>query len=323
MRFFFARCVGAIALASFFGCAAPAPIGVELNGFVSERELQVVGLAREGMQLFNDSRFFEAEARFRKALYLDPSLANVKFNLATTLERIGLFEEARGIYLGLIGSEGEKAIYHAALGRLAMSQANYSEGQREFLQARTLAVLDDDKELAVSLSQSLVLLNFGMGNIEEALCESKELLQTTKNVDTLRQNVRLLLSNGATAEAEAVLQNIAPEIVADDTPVSLYLRTLVLNAEGQSHSALELSERVLATPALEPAIDFDLRVVNLSERFLLKDPRIFDSEESIGFVNVLSEALESNPLTSIYWSPRLQSNVRDMLADPSVLELTE
>lgn len=305
------------------GCALPVPIGSELNGFVPPRELQIVSLAREGMALFNSSRFFEAEGKFRKALYLDPTLDNVRFNLAATLERTELYAEAEEVYLNLIKKDGEKAIYRAAYGRLLVSKGLPEAGKRQFARARVLAELEEDLPIISTLSQSLRTLEFSLGQIDEAICEAKALTLANKSIQSLGQYIRLLLSSGRIDQASRVLDTVGPEVILDDAVPSLYLRTLILNASQARQEALELSERVLATPALDPAIDFELRTINLISRYQDSEPELFEKKEYLEFLRILDDSLKASSLTSLYWSPQLLMGVQEMLADPELRLLLE
>ena len=303
-------------------CALPVPIGSELNGFVPNKELQIVSLAREGMALFNTSRFYEAEARFRKALFLDPSLDNIKFNLATTLERIGLYAEAESIYKALIKQEGENALLHAALGRLYIAQFDYDNARKEFYRALSLANTDDDKKLVATLNQSLITLEFGVGHIDEAICLAREISTSAKSPESLVQYIRLLLSAGLTQQASDALET-SSDIAADDSPNGIYLRTLVWFAMGKNEDAQELSERLLAGAALDPSMDFELRIINLNSRYIEKEPGLLEQEDTQNFIKILSESIKSSALTSLYWSPVLLVSIQEMLNDPRVLEILD
>lgn len=306
----------------FLGCALPVPLGSELSGFVPAQELQVVSLAREGMALFNASRFFEAESKFRKALYLDPSLDNVKFNLATTLERTELFEEAGQIYKELIRKDGEKSIYRAAYGRLLVSEGKAEAGRDQFIIARSLALLEDDEAKVKSLSQSIVTLAFGLGRTDEALCEAKALCLKNQNSESLSDYLRMLISSGMVEKASRELESVGAEVLPEDSILSLYFRTLILFALGSKEEALELSERVLAYPGIDSTIEFELRVVNMIIRYQNSEAELFESDERLGFLKVLDESFKASTLTSLYWSPQLLTAAKEMLEDPKIRFLT-
>lgn len=308
--------------AVFSGCALPVPIGEELNGFVPSRELQLVSLAREGMAFFNSSRFFEAEARFRKALYLDPTLDNIRFNLATTLERIGQYTEAVAIYRDLIRKEGQNPAYHTALGRLEIARLNYDVGRKEYYNALSLANRDADFELIEKLNQSLITLEFSVGRIDEAICLARERFNKTRNEDNLAQYLRLLVSSGQEDLALNILDSNS-DISLQDSVVSIYLRSLIFAALGKDSEAGELSERLLSGSVSNPSMEFELKVINLNAEYTARNWSFLKTEENVVFIQILSDSLNANPLTSLYWSPRLVVGVRKMLDDQNIAEILE
>lgn len=309
-RFTFLNLIALIALS---GCAKPVPFGQELNGFVDARELLVVSLAREGTHYFNKTRYYEAEARFRKSLYLEPSLSNIRFNLATTLERVGNYQEAQEIYQELIDQEGDNPLFRTAYGRLLLAYGDEGASKKEYTEARNMALLDNDKNLVIAISQSLASLAFRTGELDEAVCEYEMLLDLSNSLDVFRHYIRLLLSLGRAEKAQEVLENRGPEITTDDSIVSLYLRTLILFAREEIYDALEFSERILATPNLDSQIEFELRAINLTTRYMMAEVGLFERVQSLSFLKILSEAVEANPLSTLYWSPQMIERIYEML----------
>jgi len=103
-RIFFALIIALIIILS--GCAAPKRL--ELPSNITEEEIKIIALVREGESYLGQGRYDQAEKRYRKAISLNNKRVaapdNTAFLLALTqaLDGSGQFEEASEIIGSLI-----------------------------------------------------------------------------------------------------------------------------------------------------------------------------------------------------------------------------
>jgi tetratricopeptide (TPR) repeat protein len=298
-------------VAILMACAAPVPINSGQSDFVSRQELQVVSLAQEGMALFNASRFFEAEARFRKALFLDPSLENIKFNLSIVLEKAGFYPEAKQILLELISAHSDNANYLAALARVFKAEGETTLARNYLHRAREQ--FEDEQNLPASYNIAKALFDFelSLGNTDVAICEAESVLndsalrQAVDSKELFNNLVLLFISTGNCGRAAAYFENNSPFYMSDESVESLFLRSQLTFCANDLIQTVDLAERASLLPGLDPVKSFELSTLNICSRFLLNEDGLLERESEQGRIEAIKQALKSGALSTLYWSPAL------------------
>lgn len=154
-------------------CALPTPERVDQN-FIPEVEIQGASLVNEGLFYFKKSRFFEAEASLRKALYLFPDADNVKASLAVVLQTNEQLDEAVSILSELIKNNPEIVEYKQSLARIYYIEGKYEESENWYREAWLMSVDKMDFLRAATISRSLSTLSFRVGYEEQSNCASEE-----------------------------------------------------------------------------------------------------------------------------------------------------
>ena len=314
---------------SLVSCAAPIPIDEDLSPFVTRKELLVVSLAQEGMDLYNNGRLFESESRLRKALYLNPELDNVRFNLAISLEKATFFEESEKILNDLLRKYPDNYNYYAALARVKKDQGNYAESEKLFYKAADLAEKQQDLNAQLNIIRSLASLQLSQGNLAAAICHTEQAMQLSVQKalagapEIFVQLISLLLSEGKLEKAAYLFDQRSALYFADNSAASLYLRSQILFASGDMDEVILTSERAQIMPGADPIQKFELTVLNLAARYLIKDPKLFELQSEQYTLIALNQTLETGGLTSLYWSPQLLKTAWQMIKDPELQEILE
>lgn len=244
----------------------------EHQEFVGDREIEGVNLVRKGLSSFQRSRFIDADFAFRQALYLYPDLNNVKFNLALTLEQLGLFEEAESILQGLMKDKAEALAYLDALGHIYYSAERYGEAEKLYQQSLDLALEREDNARAAVISRSLAVLYYKIGREEEALCASLNAFAFQNNLEQVKRHARLLNSLAFYARALSAVEQYWKGKV-DRTGPNSFEPELVQQAAlahfglGQFEESINVIEPIRTKPGLDPVLVSELDAIHfLAER---------------------------------------------------------
>jgi tetratricopeptide (TPR) repeat protein len=92
----------------------------------------------EGLDLAARRQWVEAAARFKEALDLDPDLADARYNLALTYQKMGYHERALLELLGLPEERRETALVHYARGSSLFYLERYADAKDAFTLALDL-----------------------------------------------------------------------------------------------------------------------------------------------------------------------------------------
>jgi tetratricopeptide (TPR) repeat protein len=225
----------------------------EVKPFASPEELVISGLLVDAMGLAGATRYFEAEGRLRRALYLSPGNDKIRFNLALVLDQIGQSEEAVDILQELATRYPDRPEYRIGLGGALLSVGEKESSLRRFKEAFTIFKDNDNPARAAPLARSISNLAFGFGLEQEALCYSFEAMTLQPTDEQLGRHALLLVGFNLN---DTVLKLVADSAVVDP---ALVRRALVQYAVALAHSSKG---------------DFDkaLDAITLGKDYLAKDP---------------------------------------------------
>lgn len=244
-RFFFA----VLSVNLLAGCAAPRPISIEQEAFISTPQLKAVGLTQEGLSLLAQQRYSEAEGRFRKALYIQPHTEPLERNLAGALEGGGLYDEAREIYNRLLVERPGSPELLASLARVNYRAGDTHLARGQYEKALELALKAEAKSQASDIARSLAVLHFMAGDEARALCLSHDALEYRPDSDSVVRHVRLLLSLGRNEAAEVTVRSFIGKNFEGKDPMLLHQLALAMLAQGKIEDALETERMALSMPS--------------------------------------------------------------------------
>ena len=277
----------AVLLSSLVACAIPrdqstfsvAPTGGAGDPFISSQQLMVAGLVSESLGYGTKGRFFEAEARLRKAAYLEPTNSNIAFNLAVVLIQTGNTAEAVEI-LGRLRGEG----WNLPQVLMALADAANIDGRREearslLKEAFNIYKAAGNVAQAALVSRSISNIAFAEGLEQEALCYSYEALSLAKTPQQFGYHAGLLVGLNLFREAqEFITKAIAAHSAVGASPVVRQAWALAKYGLGDRAGALaqvEIAQEVLAN---DPEIGVE---VNVMWWMLTQDTPVETREESI------------------------------------------
>lgn len=302
-------------------CALPAAKR-EQQDFIPDQEISIIEYVNNGLSYFQKGRFSEAEARFRKALYLAPGTANILLNLALTLEQLGQYEEADEILKGLIGQYPQVYKYQFARAHLYLSMEDYPQAIQTYERIYQNSLDDEFPAFATSAARSLATLHFELGNEEQARCYSTLAQISTANLEQRVRHARILLASSFYDElilAYRVDELLQTEGGKADLLVEL---AMALFANGDIEKAKLLSLRAHQLPFEDATLRADLDLLDAVIRKLHPEDSSEDSEED---PQILEEQLEqelllfeidyfANP-ASIYWPAPLLAAIAKIKSD--------
>ena len=305
------RFIFALLLAGWLAaCATPIPEGLDQGSFVPADEVLVVQLARQGMDAFNRSRFIDAELYFRQALFVRPELLNLRLNLAVTLSRSGLDEEALDIYGQLLEQRPDFLAYHVGRAQALVDASRFAEAQTQYEKAFWLAYEASDMNSVATIARSLTALGFRLGDEELAQCYSGVVigLRPTEAAEAVRHG-RLLIARGYHQQALEFASAWAAGRNEELQPQLLHLRALASFGLGNFADALEYERLVGINAGADPASSFEMALVRkMSEQslgILPDDEEDQDLQEA--FFKGLVQILAGSGGVSLYWPDNLVS----------------
>ncbi|MDR3235702.1 MAG: VWA domain-containing protein [Prevotellaceae bacterium] len=114
---------------------------------------------REGVKLYKDSAYHEAEIAFRRGLEKDSTSYVSKFGLGNTLYKQNLFEQAETVFQNLVTPpeyEASKAKLMHNLGNVQLQQKKYKESVESYKQSLRLNPSDDETRSNLAYAQLML-----------------------------------------------------------------------------------------------------------------------------------------------------------------------
>ncbi len=116
-------------------------------------------LLREGNRLFEEGKYLEAEAMYRKSLEIDPDNFRAWHNLGNALHQQGRLEEAAEVYRQLIRqapSDDARAAGWHNLGNSLLADGNIAESIEAYKEGLRLAPMDEDTRYNLAYAFNLL-----------------------------------------------------------------------------------------------------------------------------------------------------------------------
>ena len=209
--------VSLLGLLLLVGCVTPPP---EIKPSVlNEQDLDIVTYLTRGGRYATSGRPELAEEEFRKAIKLSPSLSNAYNNLGYSLQMQNRFEEAVKYYeysLGLDASNVSARINLAySLYRLGLNEQAL-EQYYELIFPEKISLISDRQYYFYSLSEqqlftiyrNIAVVSYSSGDLEQALCYSSLAVQRSSNdINQVGQHSRMLMSLDRNREAVRFLRD--------------------------------------------------------------------------------------------------------------------
>lgn len=303
---------GALSLA---GCALPVPRSSEIESFISDKELDTVALAREGMWYFNQSRYIDAELRFRQVLARAPGMQNIMVNLAATLEREGLYEEAQGLYEQVLEQDPRCIPCTSGLAHLHYSAERYDTARQTYESALAMALDAADDVMAANIARSLAALAFKVGDEEGALCYSSLVMRLRGNPDDFLRRVKFLSAAGRHADViEAILALGSTRNIERDWAV-VHARAMAAFGLGNLAEAVSFEKLALQNPGIDPALSFEMRLVLrvAGEALETGQAEASSDEAEEAFQTALLQFAEGDKSAMLYWPVNLVEMTQDYI----------
>ncbi len=215
--------------------------------FASTEDLMVSGLVTEALSYANASRFFDAEIRLRRALYLKPSNDAVAYNLAVVLSQSGQTEEAQVIIEGLVQRHPTNPNYRLALAEIYRLEGRPGDAIETLKELFWSLKRNNNIPRAVGVARSISNIAFGMGNEQEALCYSYEALSLSPSPPEVAAHARVLLGLNYFVQVEEFMTS---QPAAAQSALGYHYRALARYALGSFEKALEV-EQIAVTRGLE------------------------------------------------------------------------
>ncbi len=251
-------------LVLLMGCASPDVRRPQK--LVSDKELLAIALVREGSTNFAQSRFMDAEIKFRQALYLYPDAQNIQRDLAISLGKLGFLSEAEQLLARLPNEASQITLLKAAMyyenGELAKARAAYMQALGDLL-------TNNKTQQALDVTRSLAVLEFLQGHEEEALCYSYSAfalanpgVSSPTVLDEGVRHAKLLLALGAVRSSqEFATKLIDPKVTQGDARVYFNL-ALTNYALGDVKNAINNVVKSKESGATDRGLDAQLNLLN-------------------------------------------------------------
>ena len=209
-------------------------------------------------QAWLDFNFAAAETTLKKAVALDPSNAEMLYQLADVTAARGRLEEAIGMMRKALTMEPLNASFHFYIGQYLSAAGQYVESEKESRRALELQPSAD------GFGSQLAFALMGQGKFDEALAAAKA---DPDEVDRLQALALIWYARGDKAQARSILD----EMIRKDGKDGPGLVAEVYGYEGALDQAFAWLDRAIAARDTSVTTLYEAPI-NL--QLLIKDPRI-------------------------------------------------
>jgi tetratricopeptide (TPR) repeat protein len=173
----------------------------------------------------------KARTTFKALVDADPKDTRSQFYLAEALNDLERYEEADGIYRGLLEKTPEEPDLLASFGLSQIGQKKYDEAAKTF--HSLLAVKDVPDNLQVLARTQLAFIELQRGNNAAAIAGAKDVLVFHDNPNAQAINVALeaLKKEGKYREAVLLLQPIVDKFASDAFVNARYIEMLLRSGD--------------------------------------------------------------------------------------------
>lgn len=282
-------------------------------------ELLLSGLMVESVTWAGRGRLFDAEIQLRKAKWLAPDNAAVRFNLAVVLGQQGKLSEAESLIQALMEELGRRPDYLLVLADINRQAGQLDRARRLLKEAYGKYDDASNRREAAVLARSIANLAFVGGEEQEALCYSYEALRQRADSDQIGYHALLLLSLNRTSESHAfILEQVTTKRVVKESgfvQFVLALANLGIGDLGASSQAIKLS-RQLSTARITYGDELEALQLIVSEN--RGDTSIVEEEAVRRQVRRQSEVekfLEQSTYALLHWPISAQELLRKAVQD--------
>lgn len=241
-------------------CALPTP---PPKSMVTDRELLAANLANQALEDYQTGRYLDSELKIHQILYLYPNSDNAKFNLANSILKLHLYDEAEKLLIGLESAHPEDPKYKVALASLYFEGGLYDkaidayEGIVEFAKERTQVPLQSDA------LRSLSVIHFLLGDKQKSLCFSSESISLRSLRQDLIHHARLLIALNRVEEADLFLMDYFKDPQNQKDPYALHLYSMLCFSEGRYDDAVTYSKRASVFKKGNQDLEFEIKLLNV------------------------------------------------------------
>lgn len=292
--------IGGLVCCVLAACAPPPPALPDQIGSVPSLEIRAAALAQEGSTLYKASRFADAEARFRQALYLYPKADNIVLNLALTLSALDNDSDAIVLLQKLMRENPKNYRYLVESGAVLYHARRFAEARASFERALDLALETGSSEIALRAARALSALAFRIGDEQSAQCYSDLVRSLASGVDEGVRHVKLLTGLGLAPEARNVLEVLANDRSVDQNLPYLLNRAVVELALGNTKEAEQAADSALSLVAADSLPPLELLLVKGVD-FSIRSYQERHAEELSSAEAAAALTVSFNEQALLYW----------------------
>jgi len=283
--------------------------------FASSKDLRVSGLVSEGLGFANVGRLYNAEARLRQAMYLEPSNDRIAFNLAVIVNQAGQSQEAKQIMQRLLGKEPRNPTYLQAMADISVSDGDHEGAKTILKDAFTIFKSAENLPRAALIARSISNIAFGMGNEQEALCYSYEAFAMSPTPNQVSAHARLLVALNLFDEAQVFVN--AQRALATE-PVAHHALAMAMFAKGEYKGALEAEDAALGRIAVMPEMSQELNAAWWVMKQHVPDEKEPSDEANEKMIELRESAVqyaERQPYELVMWPAALRRELMKSVFD--------
>ena len=286
---------------------------------VDVEELLLSGLLVDSVAWAGRGRLFDAESQLRKAQWLAPDNAAVRFNLAVVLGQQGKLSEAESLIQGLMQELGRRPDYILVLADINR-QAGQLERARRLLK-EAYGRYDDasNRREAAVLARSIANLAFVGGEEQEALCYSYEALRQRADSDQIGYHAMLLLSLNRTLESHAfIMEQVTAKRAVKESGFVQFVLALANLGIGDMESSLQAVKLSRQLSPARIAYGDELEALQLIVSENSGDATIVGEEAVQRREQLQSEVkkfLEQSTYSLLHWPISAQELLRKVVKD--------
>ena len=286
-------------------CAPPSlPTGQQ--DFVPDSELLAVSLYREANYYYSNSRYLEAEEKYRKALELSPGAENISLSLAMTLKALAKYEQSLELFQGLLRRDPNRSEYHGGLGALYYEMESYELALSSLDRAMQLSIAKGDRVNAALYARNKCNVYFKQRLFPSAVATAKQVFELQASLDNLELYARMLFANSQYQEALELLSK-RPDREKKSNPLVLSLLAIANSGVAKYEESFAHAKRALEF--ISPAVSIsepEMLVFAISSAELGNIENAFESAGEQDGLNPkqLKEVFNARPLESelaLYW----------------------
>jgi len=284
-------------LASLISCALPPKEQAE-QLFVSQQDINVVSLYREGLAFYAKGRYCDAEFKFREALVIAPNADNILFNLANSLVKQGIFDEAEKILKNLYVLQFDETKCLSALALLFFEKKDFDQSLKYYRQAFNVALEWKEFQLASQFARNISVISFMLGREQDALCYADTAFSLVESESEACKFYRLLIALGNVDEVNQSLLRFINDNEIKNNVCLLQVMAMSYLANQDYANADKFNKMVFNVKNIDPK---DLDISKIIQAIVYKSNRV--SSDALTEVNESDDVLPKVNDKSMLYCP--------------------